>query len=141
MTEGFRRIRLSAVSRLRRQLAGSEEARGALADEQAALRRVATLVARQPSPAEVFAAVTEEAGKLFHLDTAHLLVYEGDGTATAVGAWGQRAAQLPVGRRVPLEGDNIVVQVWRTRRPVRIDDYGNAADPATERARLAGVRG
>src|SRR5215469_18070141 len=140
MTEGFRRTRLNAASRLRRQLAGSEEARGALADEQAALRRVATLVARQPSPAEVFALVTEEAGKLLHLDTAHLLVYEGDGTATAVGAWGQRAAQLPVGTRVSQEGDNIVVRVWRTQQPVRIDDYASPADPATERARLAGVR-
>ena len=47
-----------------RRAAGSEQARGVLADEQAALRRVATLVGRQPSPAEVFAAVTEEAGKL-----------------------------------------------------------------------------
>jgi signal transduction histidine kinase len=121
-------------------MAGSEEeARGALADEQAALRRVATLVARQPSPAEVFAAVTEEAGKLLHLDTAHLLVYKEDGTATAVGAWGARAAQLPVGTRVPQEADNIVVRVWRTQRPVRIDDYANAGNPADQRARLAGV--
>ncbi|HYV77172.1 MAG TPA: DUF4118 domain-containing protein, partial [Streptosporangiaceae bacterium] len=65
-----------------RRAAGSEQARGVLADEQAALRRVATLVARQPSPAEVFAAVTEEAGRLLHLDSAHLVVYERDETAT-----------------------------------------------------------
>ncbi len=58
-----------------RRAARSEHARGALADEQAALRRVATLVACQPSPAEVFAAVTEEAGKLLALDNAHLIVY------------------------------------------------------------------
>jgi signal transduction histidine kinase len=128
------------VTQAGRRARGSEQARGVLADEQAALRRVATLVARQASPAEVFAAVTEEAGKLLHLDTAHLLVYEGDGTATAVGAWGQRAAQLPVGRRVPLEGDNIMVRVLRTQRPVRIDDYASAADPAVQRARLVGVR-
>ena len=51
-------------------------ARGLSADELAALHRVATLVARQPSPTEVFAAVTEEAGKLLHLDSAHLVVYE-----------------------------------------------------------------
>ena len=133
MPEGFRRVPLEAAGHLREQL-------GVLADEQAALRRVATLVARHPSPAEVFAAVTEEAGKLLDLDTAHLLVYEEDGTATAVGAWGQRAAQLPVGTRFPLEGDNIVVQVWRTRQPVRIDDYSSSADPAVQRARLAGVR-
>ena len=124
-----------------RRATGSEEARGVLADEQAALRRVATLVARHPSPAEVFALVTEEAGKLLHLDTAHLLAYEEDGTATAVGTWGQLAAQLPVGTRVPLEGDNIVVRVWRTQRPVRIDDYANAPGPAAGHARLVGVRG
>ncbi len=46
-----------------RRAAGSEAARGVLADQQAALRRVATLVARQPSRAEVFAAVTEEVGQ------------------------------------------------------------------------------
>jgi len=124
-----------------RHARGSEEARGVLADEQAALRRVATLVARHPSPPEVFAAVTEEAGKLLHLDTAHLLVYGEDGTATAVGTWGQLAAQLPVGTRVPLEGDNIIVRVWHTQQPVRIDDYANAPGPAAGHARLVGVRG
>jgi hypothetical protein len=82
--------------------------------------------------------VTEEAGKLLRLDTAHLVLYEGDGTATAVGAWGLRAAQLPAGTRFPLEGDNVAVRVFRTQRSVRIDDYASAADPATRRARLAG---
>ena len=71
-----------------RRAAGSEQARGVLADEQTALRRVATLVGRQPSPAELFAAVTEEAGKLLDLDSAHLVRYERDETATVVGAWG-----------------------------------------------------
>jgi signal transduction histidine kinase len=124
----------------RRRAAGSEQARGALVDEQAALRRVATLVARQPSPAEVFAAVTEEAAKLLSLDSAHFLVYERDGTATAVGAWGLRVAQLPVGTRVPVEGDNVLVRVWRTQRPVRIDDYASAGGLPAERARLVGIR-
>ena len=77
-----------------RRAAGSEQARGVLADEQAALRRVATLVARQPSPAEVFAAVTEEAGKLLHLDSAHLIVYERDQTATVVGSWNLRGPPM-----------------------------------------------
>src|SRR5207247_8304291 len=57
-----------------------------------------------------------------------------------VGAWGLRTAQLPVGTRFPLEGDNVAVRVLRTQRPVRIDDYGSAADPATRRARMAGLR-
>src|SRR6266576_7246296 len=87
-----------------RRAAGSEQARGVLADEQAALRRVATLVARQPSPAEVFAAVAEEAAGLLHLDSAHLIVYERDQTATVVGSCNLRGPATPVGTRVPMEG-------------------------------------
>ena len=97
-----------------------------LADEQAALRRVATLVARQPSPAEIFAAVTEEAARLLHLDNAHLIVYERDQTATVVGSWNLRGQPMRVGTRVPVEGDNIIGRVFRTQQPARIDDYSDA---------------
>jgi signal transduction histidine kinase len=123
-----------------RRAAGSEQARGVLAGEQAALRRVATLVGRQPSPAEVFAAVTEEAGKLLDLDSAHLVMYEQDETATVVGAWSLRGTVESVGTRVPVEGDNIVGRVFRTQQPVRIDHYDDAGGPAAEKARSMGIR-
>jgi len=123
-----------------RRAAGSEQARGVLADEQAALRRVATLVARQPSPAEVFAAVTEEAGKLLHLDSAHLVVYERDETATVVGAWNLRGPPAQLGTRVRLDGDNVVVRVFRTHQPVRIDEYSDARGPIAGYARSMGIR-
>jgi GAF domain-containing protein len=110
------------------------------ADELAALRRVATLVARQPAPAEVFAAVTEEAGKLLHLDSAHLVVYESDATARVVGAWNLRGPPAPIATRVPLDGDNIVVRVFRTHRPVRIDEYSDASGPIAGYARSIGIR-
>jgi len=123
-----------------RRAAESEQARGVLADEQAALRRVATLIARQPSPAEVFAAVTEEAARILHFDSAHLIVYERDQTATVVGAYNLRGQALPAGTRVPVEGDNIIGRVFRTQRPARIDDYSNASGPVTEKVRAIGVR-
>jgi signal transduction histidine kinase len=123
-----------------RRAAGSEQARGVLADEQAALRRVATLVSRQPSPAEVFAAVTEEAGKLLDLDSAHLVMYERGETATVAGAWSLLGPVEPAGTRVPLEGDNIVGRVFRTQQPVRIDHYDDAGGPVAEKARSMGVR-
>jgi signal transduction histidine kinase len=126
-----------------RRAAGSEQARGVLAEEQAALRRVATLVARQPSPAEVFAAVTEETARtarLLHIDSAHLIVYERDQTATVVGSWNLRGPPMPVGTRVPMEGDNIIGRVFRTRQPARIDDYGHASGLAAENVRAIGVR-
>jgi signal transduction histidine kinase len=123
-----------------RRAAGSEQARGALAEEQAALRRVATLVARQPSPAEVFAAVTEETARLLHLDNANLIVYERDQTATVVGACNLRGPSAPVGTRISLEGDHIIGRVFRTQQPARIDQYTDAAGPAAEYARSMGVR-
>ena len=119
---------------------GSGGVRGLSADELAALHRVATLVARQPSQAEVFAAVTEEAGRLLHLDSAHLVVYEPDETATVVGAWNLRGPPAPVGTRVRLDGDNIVVRVFRTHRPVRIDQYSDARGPIAGYARSMGIR-
>jgi signal transduction histidine kinase len=123
-----------------RRAVGSEQARSVLADEQAALRRVATLVATQPSPAEVFAAVTEEAGKLLHLDSAHLVVYERDQTARVVGAWDPQGPQSQAGMRVPLQGDNIIGRVFRTQQPARIDNYDDAGGPVAEKARSMGVR-
>src|SRR6476646_8634220 len=126
-----------------RRAAGSEQARGVLAEEQAALRRVATLVASQPSPAEVFAAVTEETARtarLLRIDSAHLIVYERDQTATVVGSWNLPGPPIPVGTRVPVEGDNVIGRVLRTQQPARIDDYGDATGLVAENVRSIGVR-
>jgi signal transduction histidine kinase len=126
-----------------RRAARSEQARDVLADEQAALRRVATLVARQPPPAEVFAAVTEETARtarLLQLDSAHLVVYERDQTATVVGSWNLRGPPMAVGTRVPLEGDNIIGRVFRTQQAARIDDYADAGGLVAETVRSTGVR-
>jgi GAF domain-containing protein len=134
------------VTKASRRAAGSEQARGVLADEQAALRRVATMVARQPSPAEVFAAVTEETAltarlRLLHIDSAHLVVYERDQTATVVGSWYLRGPPMPPDMRVPLEGDNnIICRVFRTQRSARIDNYADAGGLVAEQARSIGVR-
>src|SRR6266576_6226534 len=133
----------AVATQVGRRAAGSEQARGVLADEQAALRRVATLVARQPSPAEVFAAVTEETARtamLLHLDSAHLIAYEGDQTATVVASRNLRGPPMPVGTRVPLEGDNIVGRVFRTQQSARIDDYGDTSGQVAENVRAIGVR-
>jgi GAF domain-containing protein len=75
---------------------------GQLAEEQAALRRVATLVARATPPEEVFAAVAEEVGQLFRVELAALFRYEPGRTAIPVTTWGPAAKSLPVGIRWPL---------------------------------------
>jgi signal transduction histidine kinase len=128
------------ATRAGQRATASEEARGVLADEQAALRRVATLVARQASPAEVFTAVAEEVGRLLHLDFAQMFVYEGDGTVTVVGAWSLHGGHVPLGMRLSLEGDNVATRALRTQRPARIDDYSEAKGSTAEYVRSLGVR-
>ena len=63
-----------------------------IAKEQAALRRVAVLVARGESPEEVFAAVAAEAGRVLHAQHAWLGRYDPDGTLSVVAAWTSSAA-------------------------------------------------
>jgi PAS domain S-box-containing protein len=88
-----------------------------LADEQAALRRVATLVAHGAAPEEVFAAVTEEVGLLVGVDATYMARDELDGTATGVAAWSAAGDQIPVGTRVDLEGESVQGLVLRTGNP------------------------
>ncbi len=102
----------------------------ALAEEQAALRRVATLVARGVSPREVFAAVTEEIGELLPVEFAIMGRYESDETVVTVAAWNQSGnAWPPVGSRWPLDGKNLATVVYKTGRPARIDSYADASGP------------
>jgi signal transduction histidine kinase/putative methionine-R-sulfoxide reductase with GAF domain len=101
-----------------------------LAEEQAALRRVAVLVAQQSSPREVFTAVTEAVALLLDADLAVLHVFPGDGTATTVASWGGDGAVLPIGTRFPLDGDNLAARIFESGAPARM--YSDEA--AWERA-------
>ena len=94
-----------------------------IADEQAALRRVATLVARAAPPQEVFAAVAEEVGRLLAADFAILVRYDPADTLEVVGTWTSTGAPAPtpVGGRLPLGGRNVTTLVHQTGRPARID--------------------
>jgi GAF domain-containing protein len=114
-----------------------------LADEQAALRRIATLVARGLPPTEIFAAVAEEIGRLISIDGTRILRYEADGTATVIAGWSDAVEvppELEVGARIPLEDQSVSMLVFRTGRPARIDDYVSAAGPLSEPLQRSGVR-
>jgi signal transduction histidine kinase len=111
-----------------------------LAEEQAALRRVATLVARGVAPAEVFAAVIEEVGQLLSVEFANLGRYEPDGTITFVATWGSSGERFPVGSRWPLGGENLGTLVFETGRPARIGSYDDASGPLSATARGKGLR-
>jgi signal transduction histidine kinase len=96
------------------------------AEEQAALRRVATLVARAAPPAQVLTAVTEEAGRLLHADFATMKRYGPDGTVTVAATWSSTGAAVPVGTQWKLGGPNIQTMVFQTRLPARVDDYADS---------------
>jgi PAS domain S-box-containing protein len=109
-----------------------------LAEEQAALRQVATLVARGTRPEDVFAAVTNEVGRLFSVDLANMGRYESDATITIVAS---AASHFRVGSRWPLGGQkNLATLVLETGRSARIDDYADAAGPLADIIRKQGVR-
>jgi signal transduction histidine kinase len=111
-----------------------------IAGEQAALRRVATLVARAAAPEEVFAAVAEEAGRLLGAHHATMSRYDPDGAATVVASWSSTGAAFPVGTCIPLGGRNAHTLVFQTRRPARIDDYDDASGTTGKAAREFGFR-
>jgi signal transduction histidine kinase len=129
---------LAATARRRAEV--SEHEASDLAAEQAALRRVATLVAREGSPDEVFALVTEEVARLLSIDIASLLRYESDGTATVVASWSGAKRGLPVGFRAELAGDSVTAAVLDTQRPARLNSYEKARGDFASTLRRTGVR-
>ena len=108
-----------------------------LAEEQAALRRVATLVARGVPPEEAFGAVATEVERLLLVDVVNLARYESDGTLTMVASAGNR---FPVGMQWPLGGKNIGTLVFETGSPARIDSYDDATGAVADDIRGRGVR-
>jgi signal transduction histidine kinase len=116
------------------------EALELLVREHAALRRVATLVAREPSPPEVFAAVTREAGTLLGAEMTGLLRVEGPEAAVMVAGWSRGATRLPVGSRGALDGRGLVGRILRTGRPVRLEDFDEVGGAVAAQMRRIGVR-
>ncbi|WP_051323930.1 PAS domain S-box protein [Candidatus Solirubrobacter pratensis] len=105
---------------------------GRLAGEQAALRRVATLVARGVPAAEVFSAVAGEVGRLLDAQATTIGRLEPDGTMEIVASSGTASRELPVGSRLALRPGMALCEVARTGRSARVDDYDDAP-PAVER--------
>jgi len=116
--------------------AGSDRITG----EQAALRRVATLVARGAVPEEVFAAVAEEAGRVLGADYSTISRYDPDGAKTVVGSWRSTGDAFPVGSRWSLGGRNVPGLVFQTGQAARVDDYTDASGPIADALRGFGYR-
>jgi PAS domain S-box-containing protein len=109
-------------------LVGDVEAKlaeiGRLAQEQRALRRVATLVASEATPERVFAAVSEESARVLEVDGSAVFRYEGDDTATVVGRHDRDdVGVFKVGDRILADDNTAIGRARDTGLPARIDDY------------------
>lgn len=113
----------------------------ALADEQTALRRVATLVAQGASPDDLFAAVASQIGELLPADYALIGRYEVNGTeVTTVGTWSRDGDSSGLPATVPLGGRNVSALVWQTGRPARLDPGDTASGSVAPYHQALGIR-
>jgi len=113
----------------------------ALADEQAGLRRVATLVAQGASPSDVLGAVASEIGQLLPADHTIIGRYDADGTECAiVGKWSRDGDSARLPTKVGVGGRNVTAFVWQTGRPFRIDPDETVSGSVVPYHRALGAR-
>jgi len=129
----------------RAALQASRDELGRLLAEQAALRRVATLVARGSDPGGIFLAVAEEVRGLLDADRAGIARFEHDGTSVVVlGGSGkdEDVVQWPAGTCVEVPDYAALAVVWRTGRPARANEdvWSSESDPAADAMRELGIR-
>ena len=127
-----------------RALEGDLEAKLAevarLAQEQTALRRVATLVAAEAGQEAVFDAVSQQCARVLGAEAAAVFRFEPDGTATVVGRYDRQGiAAFQLGAAVPLNPYSAIGRVHATGEPARIDDYSGVPGEVAELMKRAGL--
>ena len=111
-----------------------------LADEQAALRRVATLTAQGACPADIFSAVSDELGRLFASEQTAVGRFEDDGSAVVVVGVSAGIHGVSIGTRWPLVDFLASTAVYRTGRTARNERAGwkNTSGPVADSLREIG---
>jgi signal transduction histidine kinase len=139
---GQARLRAAEAYRRREEAEESRDELRMLADQQAALRRIATLVARAVVPSEVFSAVTEELARRLGVTHATLVRYEADGSAVLLASHDDRGPQkkIPVGKRFSFEGKSVAAMVFRTGQAARRDSHENGPSPDIQYLHGLGLR-
>jgi signal transduction histidine kinase len=111
-----------------------------LAQEQAALRRVATLVAQGGQPGDVFDTVAAELAGLLQADHVVVCRYEPGSGLTVLAYRGTALPDILPGTRISHEGDSVEAVVWRTGRSARSESYEGTRGTIAQLARAAGVQ-
>jgi signal transduction histidine kinase len=138
---GQARLRAAEAEQRRREAETNRAKASALAEQQAALRRVATLVARGVDPAQVYPAAVAELSHGLGIDNVALIRYEsGHALVVLAGRDDSGLAKMSIGERIPLDGENVAAMVLATGKPARINDYDGATGVAAERIRRLGLR-
>ena len=111
-----------------------------LADEQAALRHVATLVAQGAEPTAVFDAVCEVTGRLVGAASVNLAQFTPDEMNLTRAGWSERGTHVPPGTRLPLDGESINALIRQSHAPARVDSYEGRSGRLAARLRELGIR-
>jgi signal transduction histidine kinase len=128
----------------RARLDASLERLAVYAEEEAALRRVATAVAAGASTTDVFDAVTVELRTLLDIESAVLERFEDDGTATVVALrdpQGLLTGDGKIGARLSTENGNLVAKVRRSNRTELLGSYHDESSLVITELGGAGVMG
>jgi PAS domain S-box-containing protein len=112
-----------------------------LAQEQTALRRVATLVASEASQEQIFDAVSKQCARVLSAGAAAVFRFDPNALGTIVGRYDREGVSaFSMGERVPLNRHSAIGHVFATGEPKRIDDYSNLPGEVAEVMRRAGLR-
>jgi signal transduction histidine kinase len=131
---GQARVRAAESEQRRREAS-------ALAEQQAALRRVATLVARGVSPSEVYPAAVAELSRGLGVDNVALLQYGPDEALVLLATRDEHGmTKMAIGERLLLDGENVAAMILRTGEPARMDSFDGAKGTTAERIRSLGLR-
>ena len=114
---------------------------GRLAQEQRALRRVATLVASEATPESVFTAVSDETARVLEVSASAVFRYEGDDTATVVGRHDRdKAGIFEIGSRIFADENTAIGRARDSKLPARINDYFAIDTEVAQTMRASGYR-
>jgi signal transduction histidine kinase len=112
----------------------SETAQRAVTEEQAALRRIATLVAGEAASKRVFEQVTAEAARTVGAAAASLVRFDEDDMVAFVGGWSESGTlAFPIGSRLSVEGTGVLAAIRDTGEPQRMDRYEDRAGEVAQR--------
>jgi signal transduction histidine kinase len=110
-------------------------------EEQQALRRIATAVARQHEAEEVFDLVTREVARHLDADAAMLARFDGPGLATVLSDWAKAGLPVfPVGQQIRPGGPTALARTQSTLATARVDSYEGMPGDYPAELRALGVR-